>query len=50
MHPPESRLSELLLVSIIQSKIILTGITSRERRIENHYHLIHNPAVRCREG
>jgi hypothetical protein len=47
IHLPEPRLQELLFAPIIQAKIIFTTIIiSRSRGIENHYHLIHNPAVR----
>lgn len=51
IHLHEPRLQELLFAPIIQAKIIFTTIIiSRSCGIENHYHLIHNPAVHCRKG
>jgi hypothetical protein len=51
IHLPEPRLPELLLDFIVQDKIILTTIIiSRVHGIENHCHLMHNPAVRWRKG
>jgi hypothetical protein len=50
IHLFKPRLPELLLSQIIQPKIIITAIISLARGIENHYQLIHDPALQWLEG
>jgi hypothetical protein len=46
IHVPEPRLSEHLLASIFEARIILIAIVSLVPCIENHYYpLMHDPAV-----
>lgn len=47
---PEPRLSEVLLASILQVRIILAAIVSLIPYIEDHYPLMHEPAVWWRNG
>lgn len=49
VHLPEPRLAELLLASIIQTKIILTSILARAPNIKNYCLLMHYKEVRWKK-
>jgi hypothetical protein len=45
IHVPEPRLPEHLLASVFEARIIPIAIISLVLCIENHYPLMHDPAV-----